>query len=51
MKVAILSEKVLFEMLMFPKWVFIFNEIVKLIKKTLNEPATLPRRYYSKLHA
>jgi hypothetical protein len=49
MRVAILSEKVLVEMLMFPKWVF--NEIVKLIKKTLNEPATLPRRYYSKLHA
>jgi hypothetical protein len=49
MKVAILSEKVLFKMLMFPKWVF--NEIVKLIKKTLNEPAMLPRRYYSKLHA
>ncbi len=32
---------------MFPKWVF--NEIVKLIKKTLSEPAMLPRRYYSKL--
>jgi hypothetical protein len=50
MKVAILSEKVFFEMLLLPKWVF--NEIVKLIKKNpLNEPAMLPRRYYSKLHA